>query len=199
MTLPTLLQEVYTCTHCRDMLPFAPNPVLRAGEEARILIVGQAPGTKVHATGIPWNDASGNRLRVWLNMPPEQFYDTQQVAIIPMGFCYPGKGSSGDLPPRPECAPLWHPRLLATLPNIRLTLLIGHYAQAYYLGNTRKKTLKDTVAAWEKYQQQGFFPLVHPSPRNQRWLRNNPWFEKSVIPALRNTVQQALHSNNDHR
>lgn len=184
-----LLDEISRCRHCAD-LPLGPNPVLRAASSARVLVIGQAPGTKVHATGIPWNDPSGDRLREWMGLDRETFYDTSRIAIIPMGLCYPGKSRSGDLPPRPECAPKWHPALFALLPNIQLTLLIGQYAQNYYLGKS-KDTLTDRVKNFEKYLPH-YFPLVHPSPRNTLWLKRNPWFEDDVIPALRNSTARVL-------
>jgi uracil-DNA glycosylase len=162
--------------------------VLRADAQARILIVGQAPGTRVHATGIPWNDPSGDRLRNWLQVDRETFYDERRFAIIPAGLCYPGRGRSGDLPPRPECAPLWHPRLREQLPAIELTLLVGRYAQAYYLGARRRQTLTETVHAWREYQPE-IVPLPHPSPRNTRWLQVNQWFAADVLPALRARVR----------
>lgn len=152
---------------------------------ARILIIGQAPGRRVHATGIPWNDPSGDRLRDWLGVSRDEFYDRSRFAIMPMGFCYPGKGKGGDLPPRPECAPAWHKQVLAQLPNIRLTLLIGQYAQAHYLPAGRKASLGDTIKNWRSFLSAGYLPLVHPSPRNRRWLRDHPWFEAEVVPAMR--------------
>jgi len=182
--LQQLLREVRACRRCEQHLPLGPRPVLRADERARVLIVGQAPGTRVHATGIPWNDPSGDRLRHWLDVERDEFYDESRFAIIPAGLCYPGRGRSGDLPPRPECAPLWHPRLRASLPRIELTLLIGRYAQAYYLQERQRRTLTATVHAWREYLPD-FFPLPHPSPRNTLWLRVNPWFEQSVLPELR--------------
>ena len=182
--LQQLLREVRACRQCEQHLPLGPRPVLRADERARVLIVGQAPGTRVHATGIPWNDPSGDRLRRWLDVERDEFYDESRFAIIPVGLCYPGRGRSGDLPPRPECAPLWHPRLRASLPRIELTLLIGRYAQAYYLQERQRRTLTATVHAWREYLPD-FFPLPHPSPRNTLWLRVNPWFEQSVLPELR--------------
>ena len=185
-----LLSEVRACRLCEPQLPLGANPVLRASHTARLLIVGQAPGTRVHATGIPWNDPSGDRLRNWLQLDREQFYDEAQIAIVPMGFCYPGKGKSGDLPPRLECAARWHARLLAAMPDIRLTLLIGKYAQNYYLGSKRE-TLAHTVHHWQDHAPERF-PLAHPSPRNLRWFRDHPWFEAKVIPALRERLQTIL-------
>lgn len=188
--LDQLLTEVRNCRVCEQELPLGPNPILRAKRSARILIIGQAPGTKVHQSGIPWNDPSGKRLREWLSIEDEVFYDEAKFAIIPMGFCYPGKGNSGDLPPRKECAELWHRQLLKSLPNIKLTLLIGQYAQQYYLANV-ESTLTETVKVWQKYGPR-YFPLPHPSPRNTGWLKNNSWFESKTIPQLRNKVRLAL-------
>ena len=185
--LESLLVEVRACRVCAAHLPLGPKPILRADVRARVLIVGQAPGTRVHATGIPWNDPSGDRLRAWLAVDRDAFYDERRFAIIPTGFCYPGRGRSGDLPPRPECAPLWHPRLRALLPNIGLTLLVGQYAQAFYLAERRKGTLTETVHAWREYLPQ-FLPLPHPSPRNTRWLSLNPWFEQEIVPGLRERI-----------
>jgi uracil-DNA glycosylase len=185
--LQELLAEVRACRLCAAHLPLGPRPILRADVRARVLIVGQAPGTRVHATGIPWNDPSGDRLRGWLAVDREAFYDERRFAIIPTGFCYPGRGRSGDLPPRPECAPLWHPRLRELLPNIELTLLIGQYAQAHYLGARRKAALTATVHAWRSYLPD-FLPLPHPSPRNTRWLSLNPWFEQEVVSELRERI-----------
>jgi uracil-DNA glycosylase len=190
MSLENLLKEVRACSVCAD-LPLGPRPVLAASRSARILIVGQAPGTRVHKTGIPWNDPSGDRLRSWMNVSRETFYDSQRIAIVPMGFCYPGKGKSGDLPPRPECAPLWHARLLNELPNLRLKILAGSYAQAYFLEGRRKRTLTETVRASEDYGE-GMIPLPHPSPRNNLWLRKNPWFEERLIPRLQSRVKEIL-------
>jgi uracil-DNA glycosylase len=185
-SLDSLLKEVRACRTCEPHLPLGPRPVLRASRSARILIIGQAPGTKVHESGIPWNDASGKRLRDWMQIGFERFYDEKEVAIIPMGFCYPGKGKSGDLPPRPECAELWHEKLLARLPNLQLRLLIGKYAQDYYLG-TKRQSLAQTVQNRQDYLPD-YFPLPHPSPRNIRWFKLNPWFESEVIPSLRDKI-----------
>ncbi len=186
-----LLGEVRACRICEAHLPNPPRPVLRASTSASLLVVGQAPGRRVHATGVPWNDPSGDLLREWLRLTRDAFYDERRIAIIPVGFCYPGTGESGDLPPRPECAPHWHPRLRAQLPGIRLTLLVGSYAQAYYLGARRKKTLAETVRARGDYLPE-FFPLPHPSPRNRRWMKNNSWFEREVLPQLRRRVGACL-------
>jgi uracil-DNA glycosylase len=187
-TLDALLREVRACEMCAAHLPHPPRPVLRAAATARILIVGQAPGRRVHETGIPWNDPSGDRLRDWMGVSRATFYDESRIAIIPTGFCYPGTGKGGDLPPRPECAPLWHPRLRAALPDIRLTLLVGSYAQAYYLGGRAQKTLTETVRHYRDYLPE-YLPLPHPSPRNQMWLKRNPWFAEEVLPLLRELVQ----------
>lgn len=193
--LQDLLAEVRACRACDSELPLGANPVVRAQSSARILIVGQAPGTRVHATGIPWNDPSGDRLREWMNLSREQFYDDAQIAIMPMGFCYPGKGKSGDLPPRKECAELWHEKILAQLPHVELTLLVGSYAQAHYLkehsSDTDFKSLTERVRAWRQFVP-AVLPLVHPSPRNRRWLKNNAWFEQEVVPYLRERVKTLL-------
>ncbi len=186
--LDAMLTEIRACRLCEAHLPLGPRPVLRASATSRLLIVGQAPGTKVHASGIPWDDASGKRLREWLGMDAHTFYDEANIAIVPMGFCYPGKSGSGDAPPRPECRTTWHPQLLPLLDNLRLTLLIGQYAQAYFLGERRKATLTATVAAWREYMP-AYLPLPHPSPRNVGWFKANPWFDADVVPALRERVQ----------
>lgn len=185
--LSDLLDEIRQCQQCKEQLPNPPRPVIRAASTARLLIIGQAPGTRVQASGIPWDDPSGVRLRQWLKMSPEQFYNEDNVAIMPMGFCYPGKGKSGDLPPRPECAPCWHQPILEHLPNIQLTLLIGQYAQNHYLPDDFRmayRTLTERVQHWQEVPEP-FFVLPHPSPRNQIWLKKHSWFETEVIPALR--------------
>lgn len=187
--LKTLLRDVRACTHCVKHLPLGPRPVVRIDPAATVLIIGQAPGTRVHESGIPWDDRSGDRLREWLNVDKDTFYDESRIAIMPMGFCYPGVDKNGgDAPPRPECAPLWHDQLRVHLPNIKLTLLIGMYAQAYYLKARRKKTMTETVKAWRAYQPDGLLPLPHPSWRNTGWLKKNPWFEKDILPVLRAAV-----------
>jgi uracil-DNA glycosylase len=192
--LDALLADIRACRLCEAQLPLGPRPVLRASATSRLLIVGQAPGTKVHASGIPWDDASGKRLREWLEMDTDTFYDASRIAIVPMGFCYPGKSGAGDAPPRPECRATWHPRLLPMLHNVRLTLLIGQYAQAYFLGERRKATLTDTVRAWRDYMPE-YLPLPHPSPRNIGWFKANPWFERDVVPVLRERVRELFAAN----
>lgn len=196
LSLPGLLDEIRACAHCAEDLPCGPRPVVQAARQARLRIVGQAPGRRVHETGIPWNDQSGLRLRDWLGLSPECFYDPAKVAIIPMGLCYPGKGASGDKPPRPECAPRWHRRLDDCLPALELTLLIGQYAQAHYLGRLRKDSLTETVRAWRDYLPLGFLPLPHPSPRNVLWRMKNPWFELELVPELRRQVDALGLSRN---
>lgn len=189
--LDTLLADIRACRLCEAHLPLGPRPVLRASADARLLVVGQAPGTRVHASGVPWDDASGKRLRDWLRMTPDAFYDSARIAIVPMGFCYPGKTGAGDAPPRPECRATWHPRLLPLLDKVRLTLLIGQYAQAYFLRERRRATLTATVAAYPDHLPR-FFALPHPSPRNTGWFKANPWFERDAVPALRERVREAL-------
>jgi uracil-DNA glycosylase len=189
--LDALLREIRACRLCEVQLPLGPKPVLRAAHGARLLVVGQAPGARVHASGIPWDDASGKRLREWLGVDADTFYDATRVAIVPMGFCYPGKAGSGDAPPRPECRTTWHPRLLPLLPGIDLTLLIGQYAQAHFLGAARKASLTDTVRAWREYLP-AYVPLPHPSPRNVAWFKANSWFEEEVLPELRERVRMLL-------
>jgi len=191
-SLSALLDEVRACRLCAEHLPLGPRPVLRAKPTARILIVGQAPGTRVHETGLPWNDRSGDRLRDWLHVDRETFYDESRIAIIPMGFCYPGRDArGGDKPPRPECAPAWHERLLAYLPNIATTLLVGAYAQRYYLGKAAKDGVAETVRGWREHAPR-HWPLPHPSFRNTAWLKRNPWFEAEVIPAMRDCLHRLL-------
>jgi len=181
--LDALLTAVRNCRVCESHLPLGPRPVLRAGEAARILIVGQAPGVRVHTTGIPWDDPSGERLRAWMGVDKALFYDESRIAIIPMGYCYPGRARSGDLPPRRECAALWLDQLLSRMPRIELTLLVGQYAQHHFLGSRRKPSLTETTMAWREYAPR-FIPLPHPSPRNQPWFKQHAWFEEDVVPAL---------------
>ncbi|NJL26703.1 MAG: uracil-DNA glycosylase family protein [Thermoanaerobaculia bacterium] len=190
--LETLLAQARACTLCSEHLPHGPRPVLQLGARAQILIVGQAPGRKVHASGTPFDDASGDRLRDWLGVTREVFYDPERIAILPMGFCYPGTGRSGDLPPRPECAPAWREALLAELRHLELTLVIGQYALAYHLPETGG-SLTEVVLAWRDYWPK-VVPLPHPSPRNNLWLRRNPWFETELLPALRGRVAEVLSS-----
>lgn len=188
MSLAPLLKDIRACTVCAAHLPLGPRPVVRAKPSARLMIIGQAPGTRVHESGIPWDDRSGERLRDWLQMSPDVFYDEGKVAIMPMGFCYPGvNDKGGDLPPRPECAPLWHDKLLKQLPNIELTLLIGQYAQKRYLGKARSKTLTETVRQFEKHAP-AIIPLPHPSWRTTGWQKKNTWFDAELLPVLRSKV-----------
>lgn len=191
--LAALAREVRACTLCAAQLPLGPNPILRVDAKTRILITGQAPGTRVHRTHQPWNDPSGDRLRDWLAVDRETFYDLDHFGVMAMGFCYPGRGAGGDLPPRPECAPLWHARIRALLPNLQLTLLPGAYGQRHYL-DAKGVTLTDTVRRYREFLDAGFFPLPHPSPRNTRWLRDRPWFEAEVVPALREVVHAILRA-----
>ncbi len=190
--LAALVEKARACRVCEAHLPLGPRPVLRASATAKLLIVGQAPGTKVHETGIPWNDASGDRLRRWLDLGRDVFYDESWIAIMPMGLCYPGiDKNGGDSPPRSECAPLWHPPLLALMPQVELVLLVGSHSQAWYLGKRRRKTMTDTVAAWREYLPR-FIPTPHPSWRNTAWLKRNPWFEAELVPELRERVARML-------
>lgn len=189
--LDQLLSEIRGCQICKEHLPFAPKPVLRASSKAKVIIIGQAPGTRVQESGIPWDDPSGDRLRKWLDVDKDTFYNEDLFAIVPMGFCYPGKGKSGDLPPRKECAPAWHDKLWEQLPNLQLTLLIGQYAQQYYLGKDKKATLTETVMAFEEYAPK-FIPTVHPSPRNVFWMKKNPWFDRDLVPYMRKLVHELI-------
>jgi uracil-DNA glycosylase len=192
MALTQLLREIAACQVCTEHLPLGPRPVLQVASSARILIIGQAPGRKAHQSGIPWNDASGDRLRTWMGVRGSVFYDDSAIAIFPMGFCYPGAaGRGGDNPPRPECATLWHKRLLRYLPNLQLTLLVGQYAHRCYLGPRRKSSLTETVKAFAEYGPK-LFPLPHPSWRSTLWSRKHLWFDQFVVPALRAAVRKAL-------
>ncbi len=189
-TLDQLLFRIRGCTHCAHALAHGPRPTLRAHAEARLLIIGQAPGSKVHATGIPWNDRSGDRLRGWLGLDRERFYDESKVATVPMGFCYPGVDrNGGDRPPRRECAPLWHAPVLAAMPKLELTLLVGSYAQRHYLGV--KGPMSETVHNWRAWLPK-YIPLPHPSWRNTAWLRRNPWFDADLVPYLRERMATFL-------
>jgi uracil-DNA glycosylase len=187
-TLEGLLEAVRQCRTCEKELPLGPRPVLRAADSARILIVGQAPGARAHASGIPWDDASGARLRNWMGVDTDQFYDESQIAIIPMGYCYPGRGKGGDLPPRRECANLWLDQLLARLPRVELTVLIGLHAQRHFLGGRRKRSLTETVKAWREFAPE-YLPLPHPSARNTPWFKSNLWFEHQLLPVLRERIK----------
>ncbi|MEZ5693980.1 MAG: uracil-DNA glycosylase family protein [Altererythrobacter sp.] len=183
--------EILRCQTCAKFLPHGIRPIVSFSSTASLLIIGQAPGSKVHASGIPWDDPSGDRLREWTGLSKEQMYDPAQVALVPMGFCYPGKGKSGDLPPRPECAPQWHDRVLAELPADRLTLLVGSYAQEQYMPDTRRLSLTERVGQYREHLPHRI-PLPHPSWRSTIWMRNNPWFEADVLPVLRERVSQML-------
>ena len=186
-----LLHNIRQCNICTKHLLLGPRPIVTAHPESKIVIIGQAPGTKVHNSGIPWDDASGRQLRKWLNVTDKDFYDTKKFAIMPMGFCYPGKGKTGDLPPRPECAPEWHESIMSKMPNVELVILIGMYAQKYYLGKTAKRTLTETVDNFKEYLPK-YLPLPHPSPRNRFWLTKNPWFEVEVLPILKSKVSKII-------
>jgi len=188
--LNRLKAQVQNCVLCEAHLPLGPRPVVQLSSESKILIAGQAPGLKVHQSGIPFNDASGDRLREWLGVDKSDFYDDKKFAILPMGFCYPGKGKSGDLPPRPECAIAWRKQLLAELKNIELTIVIGQYAHAYHLPNANKK-LTENVNNWQEFWPK-VIPLPHPSPRNNIWLKRNDWFEDELLPPLKKRVNEIL-------
>lgn len=185
-----LLERVRACTLCAEHLPHGPRPVVRAATAARILIAGQAPGRRVHASGVPFDDPSGDRLRDWMGVTREEFYDVSRIALVPMGFCYPGTGTGGDLPPRPECAAAWRAELLARLRRVELTLVIGRYAHAYHLG-ARRSSVAQTVQNWRAHAP-ALLPLPHPSPRNVLWLRRHPWFEAELVPVLRARVREVL-------
>jgi uracil-DNA glycosylase len=195
--LDKLVAEIRACRICRDHpegvpLPHEPRPVLQVSAKARICLIGQAPGTRVHLSGQPFTDRSGERIRDWMGVTADEFYDADKLAIVPMGFCFPGQDSKGgDLPPRRECAPRWHPDLLAHLPEIELTLLVGQYAQKRYLKGRAQKSLTDTVAAWRDYAPAAI-PLPHPSWRNTGWLKRNPWFESDLLPVLRRRIRQLM-------
>jgi uracil-DNA glycosylase len=190
-SLPELLRAVRACRVCEAHLPLGPRPVLQLGAGARILIVGQAPGARVHSSGVPWSDASGERLRRWMGIEASTFYDAERIAIVPMGLCYPGRGQGGDLPPRRECAPLWLESLLAALPRRELTLLVGQYAQRQFLGVRRQRSLTETVRHWADFAP-ACIPLPHPSPRNTPWFQAHPWFEQDLLPMLRRRVGELL-------
>ncbi len=184
-----LLTEIKQCQVCLPFLTNGTNPVILAHSNSKIVIIGQAPGSIVHKSSIPWDDKSGERLRQWLGVDEATFYNPEIFALIPMGFCYPGKGKTGDLPPRKECAPLWHKKILDKINNIELVILIGSYAQEYYLGKSKKRTLTETVQNFQEYLPK-FIPLPHPSPRNNIWLKKNPWFNKNILPILKEKIKQ---------
>jgi uracil-DNA glycosylase len=189
--MDSLLQQIRSCKVCEKYLEFGVNPVVAANPNSKIIIVGQAPGRIVHHSSIPWNDKSGDNLRGWLNMDKSTFCNTDLIALMPMGFCYPGTGKTGDLPPRPECAPLWHHQLLAKMPKVELVLLIGQYAQNYYLGKKSSSTLTETVRNFRTYLP-SYFPLPHPSPRNNIWQAKNEWFGLEVLPDLKHKIREII-------
>lgn len=189
--IPPLIQQIKDCTICAEHLPLGPKPILQVHPDAKIAIIGQAPGQLAHKSGIPWDDPSGRRLREWLGVSDEEFYDPTRFGIVPMGFCYPGKGKGGDMPPRPECAPKWHAPVMKLMPGLRLTILIGAYAQKQVLASKRERTLTATVQNYEAYLP-AYFVLPHPSPRNQIFLRKNPWIEVTVVPHLRSIIRDIL-------
>ena len=185
------MREARACTLCEADLPLGPRPVFQVAAGARVLIAGQAPGSKVHESGVPFDDPSGERLREWLGINCDTFYDADRIALLPMGFCYPGRGKSGDLPPRPECALTWREKFLNCLECVQVTLVIGQYAMRWHLGDEAKSNLTETVRAWREFVP-SVFPLPHPSPRNNIWLKKNAWFERDVLPELRRTIKRAL-------
>ena len=190
-----LFNKIRRCEVCKDHLPLGPRPVVQLNPYSKIIIISQAPGRRVHETGIPWNDASGRKLREWMNVDEDMFYDSSVFSIMPMSFCYPGKAISGDLPPRLECAPLWHPQFFESIKNKPLIILIGQYAQRYYLKNKFNGSLTETVKNYATFLPE-YFPLPHPSPRNQNWVKINPWFMKSVIPELQKRIKLAINELN---
>ena len=188
-----LTDEISACTVCINFLPYAPRPIISVSKDSKILIIGQAPGQKVQVSGIPWDDQSGNELRRWLGVDKEQFYNTKLFGLMPMGFCYPGKTTTGDLPPRPECAPLWHHQLLDKMKTVKLILLIGQYSQKFYLGKSFQPTLTKNVKNYNEHLPK-YLPLVHPSPRNKIWQKKNPWFELEVVPHLREIIKKNINA-----
>ncbi|MFC4633830.1 uracil-DNA glycosylase family protein [Dokdonia ponticola] len=189
--MKNLVTSIQSCTVCKAHLPVTPNPIFRIHPKARVVIISQAPGSIAHQSSVPWKDPGGRQLRLWLDCDEETFYDPTKVAIVPMGFCYPGKGKTGDLPPRPECAPLWHEVVLNSMPETKLVILIGNYSQKYYLKKTRKKNLTETVRHFQEYLPE-VFPLPHPSPRNRFWLTKNPWFDTDVLPRVQSAFAKAV-------
>lgn len=189
----TLLEQIRACTHCAKHLPAGVSPIISATPNSKLLIIGQAPGAKVHISGKPWNDMSGDTLRDWMGIDKDTFYNNELIALMPMGFCYPGTGGrKGDLPPRQECAPMWHEKVLAELPDLQCILLVGKYSQGYYLRGKERLTLTDTVRHYKEYLPR-YFPLPHPSPRNNEWLAQNLWFKRDVVPYLRNHIASILN------
>ncbi len=186
-----LLKDIRSCTICSEYLPKGPRPIVAGSDKSKLLIIGQAPGRRVHESGIPWDDPSGDHLRSWLSVDKSTFYDEDQIALMPMGFCYPGSGKSGDLPPRPECAEHWHDKMISGLKGVELTLLVGQYAQKHYLQKRFKSNLTETVRSFKDYKPE-FLPLPHPSPRNRIWMKKNEWFEKEVLPYLQRRVADLL-------
>jgi uracil-DNA glycosylase len=193
--LDGLKAEARQCDLCSESLPMGPRPVFQIHAKSKILVAGQAPGVRVHNTGIPFNDPSGDRLRQWMGIDKDVFYDEQKIAILPMGFCYPGTGKSGDLPPRSECAVKWRQPMLDFMPNIKLVLVIGQYALKWHMGSQQKKNLTETVRNWADYFNDGLLPLPHPSPRNNIWLKKNDWFESDVLPTMQAKIKELLAVN----
>ncbi len=187
----SLVSDIRACTLCADHLPLGPRPVIQVSQQAKILVVGQAPGTAVHRTGLPFNDPSGDRLRRWMGVDRDVFYDDRKVATVPMGFCYPGKGPGGDLPPRKECAATWRKQLLDLMPQVELTIAVGRYAINWHLKPPSKMTLADALSTWRDHYPD-LVPLPHPSPRNTYWLRNHPWVEAEIVPALQARVSELV-------
>ncbi len=192
--MESLLSSIRKCNVCQSHLPYSCRPIVQASELSRIVIIGQAPGEKVQQSGVPWDDRSGQELRRWLGVTDDQFYYAELFALVPMGFCYPGRGKSGDAPPRPECAPLWHDKILAGMPGVKLIILIGMYAQQYYLRDRSYKTLTENVRAYKDFLPD-YLPLVHPSPRNRIWQKKNSWFETDVVPMIQEIVWQIIGNN----
>jgi uracil-DNA glycosylase len=192
--MKNLLKNIRACTACKAYLPMGCRPVVQLSAASKVVIIGQAPGRRVHESGIPWNDRSGATLRSWLQVDEDQFYDAAFFSIMPMGFCYPGKAISGDMPPRKECASLWHSQILENYTSRPLVLLIGQYAQRHYLKTSGAENLTATVKNYAAYLPH-YFPLPHPSPRNQNWVKTNPWFMQETIPVFQQKIKEALHPN----